>query len=230
MVVFVATSVEISLDNGDDGMDTQESLLNRRSIRKYLKDPVPLETIREIMTVAIWAPSGGNSQPWRFYVATGDKRDQLVQAMIESTGPDAPSVEAFEEMVLRIEEEGRNAPDGISWYEMNEQTMNFARFGSIRFYQAPVAIVVAKPQTGGSSLDIGAAVENLLIAAQAEGLGTCWLGMPLMFKDKIREVLDIPGGEELVTSISLGYPDNDSPINNMGRSRLPFDQIVHLLS
>ena len=211
-------------------MDTQESLLNRRSIRKYLKDPVPLETIREIMTVAIWAPSGGNSQPWRFYVATGDKRDQLVQAMIESTGPDAPSVEAFEEMVLRIEEEGRNAPDGISWYEMNEQTMNFARFGSIRFYQAPVAIVVAKPQTGGSSLDIGAAVENLLIAAQAEGLGTCWLGMPLMFKDKIREVLDIPGGEELVTSISLGYPDNDSPINNMGRSRLPFDQIVHLLS
>ena len=210
-------------------MDTQESLLNRRSIRKYLKDPVPPETIEKIMTAAIWAPSGSNSQPWRFYVATGAKRDQLVQAMIESTGREAPSVEAFEEMVLRIEEEGRAAPNGVSWYQMNEQTMSFARFGSIRFYQAPVAIVVAKPKTGGSSLDIGAAVENLLIAAQSEGLGTCWLGMPLMFRDKIREILDIPGDEDLVTCISLGYPDNDSVINKMERSRLPHDQTVHYL-
>jgi len=211
-------------------MDTQESILNRRSIRRYLEDPVPPETIRKIMTAAIWAPSGGNGQPWRFYVATGEKRDQLVHAMIESSGPDAPSVEAFEEMVLRLEEEGRSAPDGINWYQMNEQTMVFGRFGSIRFYQAPVAIVVAKPKAGGSSLDIGAAVENLLIAAQAEGLGTCWLGMPLMFRDKIREVLGIPEDEDLVTSVSLGYPDNDSPFNTMERSRLPFDQVVHLLS
>jgi nitroreductase len=208
-------------------MDTQESLLNRRSIRRYLKDPVPPDTIKKIMTAAIWAPSGSNSQPWRFYVATGAKRDQLVQAMIESTGPQAPSVEAFEEMAQRIEEKGKTAPNGVSWYQMNEETMNFARFGSIRFYQAPVAIVVAKPKAGGSSLDIGAAVENLLIAAEGEGLGTCWLGMPLMFRDKIREVLAIPEDEDLVTCVSLGRPDNDSPINTMERSRLPHDQTVH---
>ena len=210
-------------------MDTQEALLNRRSIRKYLKDPVPQETLRKIMTAAIWAPSGGNGQPWRFYVATGAKRDQLVQAMIDSTGPDAPSVEAFEEMVANLENEGKSTPKGVSWYQMNERTMQFARFGSIRFYEAPVAIVVAKPQGGGSSLDLGAAVENLLIAAQAEGLGTCWLGMPLMFRDKLREVLEIPESEDLVTSISLGYPDNDSVINETERARLPHDQIVHYL-
>ncbi len=209
-------------------MDTQESLLNRRSIRRYLKDPVPIDTIRKIMAAAIWAPSGSNSQPWRFYVATGVKRDQLVQAMIESTGPQAPSLEAFEEMAQRIEEKGKTAPDGVSWYQMNEETMNFARFGSIRFYQAPVAIVVAKLKAGGSSLDIGAAVENLLIAAEGEGLGTCWLGMPLMFRDRIREVLAVPEDEDLVTCVSLGHPDNNSPINTMERSRLPFDQTVHL--
>jgi len=218
------------LNEGDDGKDTQEALLNRRSIRKYLIDPVPLETLKRIMTAAIWAPSGSNSQPWRFYVATGSKQDQLVQAMIDSTGPGAPSVEAFEEMVEHIEEKGRIAPEGVSWYQMNQQTMDFGRYGSIRFYQAPVAVIVAKPKAGGSTLDIGAAVENLLISAQAEGLGTCWLGMPLMFGDKIKEVLGIPGDEDLVTSVSLGYPDNDSPINSMERSRLPYGQTVHLLS
>jgi nitroreductase len=218
-------------------MDAQEALLNRRSIRKYLKDPVSTELIEKIMTAAIWAPSGSNTQPWRFYVATGAKRDALVQAMIDATGKDAPSVEAYEEMVERIEEKakkmlGKSDRANLGLSQMGEEVMTFARFGSIRFYQAPVAIIVAKPeQVAGSALQsIGAAVENLLIAAHAEGLGTCWLGMPLMFKEKIIEVLGIPDDNVLVTSISLGYPDVDSPINNMDRVRLPYDETVHLLS
>lgn len=218
-------------------MDAQEALLNRRSIRKYLKDSVSTELIEKIMTAAVWAPSGSNTQPWRFYVATGAKRDALVQAMIDATGKDAPSVEAYEEMVERIEEKakkmlGKNDRENLGLRQMGEEVMTFARFGSIRFYQAPVAIIVAKPeQVAGSALQsIGAAVENLLIAAHAEGLGTCWLGMPLMFKEKIIEVLGIPDDNVLVTSISLGYPDVDSPINNMDRVRLPYDETVHLLS
>lgn len=213
-------------------MDAHEALLNRRSIRKYLKDPVQPETIKKIMTAAIWAPSGSNTQPWRFYVATGAKRDQLVQAMIDATGPEAPSVDAFDEMVERIEKEGRDALNGVSWYQMNEETMKFAHLGSIRFYQAPVAIVLAVPKqmAGSAHQSIGAAMENLLLAAHAEGLGTCWLGMPLMYKEKIMEVLNIPEDEALVTSASLGYPDNDSPLNSMDRMRLPYDETVHLVS
>ncbi len=218
-------------------MDAQEALLNRRSIRKYLKDPVSTELIKKIMTAAVWAPSGSNSQPWRFYVATGVKRDALVQAMIDATGKDAPSVEAYEEMVERIEEKAKKMLEkddqaNLGLSQMGEEVMTFARFGSIRFYQAPVAIIVAKPeQVPGSSLQsIGAAVENLLLAAHAEGLGACWLGMPMMFQDRIIEVLGIPNDKVLVTSICLGYPDIGSPINNMDRVRLPYDETVHLLS
>ncbi len=215
-------------------MDTQESLLNRRSIRKYLKDPVAPELIKKIMTAATWAPSGGNGQPWRFYVATGAKRDELIQAMAEAPGPDAPSIDAFDEEVIPAIEEGlRLAGKGeaseAALKKLGEDFQKHNRFGSIRFFQTPVAIVVAKPQ-GGSSLDIGAAVENLLIAAQGEGLGTCWLGMPLMFKDKLREILDIPADEDLVTCVCLGYPDTASAINKMDRSRLPYDQTVHCLT
>ena len=74
------------------------------------------------------------------------------------------------------------------------------------------------------------AVQNSLLAAHAEGLGTCWLGMQLMYKDKIPDVLDIPEDEVLVTTICLGYPDSESPINKMGRERLPFNQTVHILN
>jgi nitroreductase len=170
-------------------------------------------------------------------VATGARRDALVQAMIDATGKDAPSVEAYEAMVERLEEKAKKRlgtvdQANLGLRQMGEEVMTFARFGSIRFYQAPVAIIVARPENvAGSSLQsIGAAVENLLIAAHAEGLGTCWLGMPLMFKDRIIEVLGIPNDEVLVTSISLGYPDCDSPINTMSRERLPYDETVHLLS
>jgi len=236
-------------------MDTQGLLLNRRSIRKYLKNPVAPELIKKIMTAAAWAPSSSNSQPWRFYVATGQKRDELIQTMAKIPVPDgpsgekrdgllqamekahAPSVEAFDEMMLHTVEEGLGLLKAEDDSEVTKKKLSkdysiFARYGSIRFYNAPVAIVVAKQQKSGSLIDIGAAVENLVIAAQAEGLGTCWLNIPLRFRafrDKIREVLDIPEDEDLVTCVCLGHPDKVTLINKMARSRLPHDQTVHYL-
>ncbi len=216
-------------------MDTHTTVLNRRSVRKYLKDEVSPELIKKIMTAAVWAPSSSNRQPWRFYVATGAKQTELIQAMIEATGPDAPSIEAYDEMVERIVEEGlkrleKGTSAEIVLEEMGEEARQFVRFGSIRFYQAPVVIIVATPkQMSGSHQSIGAAVQNILLAAHAEGLATCWVGMPLMYRDKIMEVLDIPEDEVLVSCVCLGYPDKESPINKLNRVRMPYDQLVHLL-
>jgi nitroreductase len=215
-------------------MDTQESLINRRSIRKYLDKPVDPELVKKIMTAATWAPSGGNNQPWRFYVAMGAKRDEFIQAMVDSSGPGAPSIEAFDEITIPTVEEGlrqvlKGGASEAASEKLGQDFQKHNDFGSVRFFQAPVAIVVAKLQRGGGAMDIGAAVENLLIAAQGEGLGTCWLGKPLRFHDRIREILEIPGDEDLITCVSLGYPDHDSPINTMERSRLPHEQTVHYL-
>ena len=218
-------------------MDTHEALLNRRSIRKYLKEPVPKALVEKIMTAATWAPSGGNSQPWRFYVTMGAKRDELIQALIEATGPDAPSVEAYDEMAERVGKavsEGlkQSDPADVTLLKLGEEAAELVRFGSIRFYQAPVAIIVATPKTmgGSSSQSIGAAVQNVLLAAHAEGLATCWLGMPLRYKDEIIEVLGIPEDEVLITSICLGYPDKESSINKMVRARVPYEETVQIFS
>ena len=218
-------------------MDTYEAILHRRSIRKYLKDPVPIELIQKVMTAAMWAPSGGNSQPWRFYVATGSKRDELINALIEASGTDTPTAEEYDRLVEIVEKErlallGKSDSSGIGVGEMSKERTQFARFGSLRFYDAPVAIIVATPKRMGqaSHQSIGAAVQNILLAAHAEGLATCWLGMPLAYKEKIIEVLDIPDDEVLVTSISLGYPDKKSPITKTVMPRQPFDKVVHIRS
>jgi len=218
-------------------LDTYEATLHRRSIRKYLKDPVPLELIRKIMTAALWAPSGGNSQPWRFYVATGSKRDELINALIEASGPDAPTAEEYNKLVESVEKEraallGKSGSAGSGVGELSKDRAKFARFGSLRFYEAPVAIIVATPKRmgQGSHQSIGAAVQNILLAAHAEGLGTCWLGMPLAYRDKIIEVLNIPEDEDLVTSIALGYPDKESAITRFVMPRESFDKLVHIRS
>jgi len=217
-------------------MDTYEALLHRRSVRKYLKDPVAPEIINKIMTAALWAPSGSNSQPWRFYVATGKKRDELLDAMIAASGPDAPSVEAYDELVERVEKTRQNIPEGnteeTGIRRMSEDGAKFIRFGSLRFYQAPVMIVVATPKQFGatSHQSIGAAIQNILLAAHAEGLATCWLGMPLIYRDTLIDILHILKDEVLVTSISLGYPDKASPINKLVMPRMPFEKAVHVIS
>ena len=213
-------------------METYDALLTRRSIRKYLKDPVPPDVINKIMTAAIWAPSGSNTQPWRFYVALGKKRDALIQGMIDASGPEAPSMDEYDKLVDRVDqlraEMTKNNPAEVGIRRSSEEGAKFIRYGSIRFYQAPVVIIVATPkQMGGSShQSIGAAVQNILLAAHAEGLATCWLGMPLAFKDKITEVLNIPDDVMLVTTISLGYPDKNSAINKLIMPRLPFEEVV----
>jgi len=71
-------------------------------------------------------------------VATGAKRDELIQAMIEATGPDAPSLAAYEEMVARIDEAARKIKaDGgqknVGLMEMGDEAKSFPRYGSIRF-------------------------------------------------------------------------------------------------
>ena len=217
-------------------MDTHEALLTRCSVRRYLAKPVSTELIKKIMTAAIWAPSGGNSQPWRFYVATGAKRDALVKAMIDASGPEAPAPEAYEAMAKRIEAKARVEGPDRGLMQMGDDGKAFGYLGSLRFYDAPVVIAVTEKtqKKGSSGQNIGAAVENLLLAAHAEGLGACWLGIPLRFADKIIETLSIPEGETLVTTVCLGYPDTDSPINDLGwatgRARLPFGEVVHLVS
>jgi nitroreductase len=68
----------------DEAAIVDEAILSRRSVRAFLPDPVDESTIREILAVAARAPSGTNMQPWRVYVATGETKERISRAVLDS--------------------------------------------------------------------------------------------------------------------------------------------------
>lgn len=144
-------------------MDVLEAIKERRSIRKYEPKAVPEEKLTQILEAGRWAPSAGNSQPWRFIVV----RDE----------------------------------------EVKNELARVAAYG--RFLaQAPVAIaVVIDPQASNHPVEDGAAAtQNMLLAAHALGLGTCWIGSyGSGYEDRAKEVLGIPRDKRVLSLISLGY-------------------------
>ena len=186
----------------------------RLSIRRYKSDAVAQQTITEIVEAARLAPSAKNRQPWKFIVFTGKQKDRLLDTM--NTG-----IENTEKALAQTGGDASGLPDA-------KNTLRIMR-------QAPVTIIVMNP--GGNSpyepadsnartteicdtLSIGAAVQNLLLAAQEKGLGTLWIANTLYAYDELCEFIGEKG--QLACAISLGYPDEDpNP-----RPRKPIEDIL----
>lgn len=176
-------------------MDIYELVRQRRSIRKYKPDPIPREIVERVLEAATWAPSGKNLQNWRFFVLQGEYRDQALEVTKKAWDNIRPVLER------------RLKP---SLYQFTERF--FYTLGD-----APIIIFAynqpnpeEKNQTSLGSVYM--AVENLLLAAQAEGLGTCAMGSPLEVREEVDELLGVTGTElQLVCGITLGYPDHEPP-------------------
>ncbi|MBW2035961.1 MAG: nitroreductase family protein [Deltaproteobacteria bacterium] len=174
-------------------MDLYEAIRGRRSIRRFKPNRVPKEILEKIFEIAIWAPSGMNLQNWYFVVVTGERKDALVE--IASKGY------SYIEPVLK--DVFAEKPPVVEFTKKF-----FARLGG-----APVIILAyfepTREREETSIQTVAAAIQNLLLAAHAEGLGTCWMTGPVHVADQINEFLDIRD-KTLVAIIPIGYPD-ESP-------------------
>ena len=185
-------------------MDFFDVIHTQRSIRRFLPDPVPEEAIWKMIDAAIRAPSGSNLQPWIWLVV----RDQPKREAIAR-----PIRERFE-AGGRLEEMRRNAE------RMEDPTRRRMMRGAIDFFEnaasAPVLIVpclvdVASPVTDPRTLLAGSsiygAVQNLMLAARAQGLGTVLTTFNSFMEDTLRVVLHIPDGAVPACIVPVGYPD-----------------------
>jgi F420 biosynthesis protein FbiB-like protein len=170
----------------------------RRSIRKYQPRPVSLEAIQGLLEAAQFAPSAHNAQPWRFIVLLSDSAKQkLTQAMIEAWLKD-------------LKRGGASA----------EQRLALTKTYTERFTQAPAVIIACltlqdmmqypdeqrqKNERDMAVQSLAAAIQNLLLAAHAQGLATCWYCAPLFCKNVVREALQIPVDVEPQALITVGY-------------------------
>ena len=168
-------------------MEFFDVVYNRRAVRQYKPDPVSREDILKIIKAASYAPSGQNLQQYEFIVVSGEKKQQLG----ESYG------------VIGIAY-SKDWEDEASRKDFIEYARTYGG--------APVVILVL---TNASKIDGirkmnlesgSAAMENLVLAARALDLGTCWMTGPLQDDATLRKLLDIPESKEIVAVTPLGYP------------------------
>jgi F420 biosynthesis protein FbiB-like protein len=178
-------------------MSLSDAIKKRRSIRKYLPRQVPEAIIKEVLAAAGFAPSAHNSQPWRFIVlANVSFKRKLADAMADAWVKDMQR-------------------DGIT-VESDKRTERVERFAT-----APVLVLAcltvvdlrkfpdSERQMCERDLAVqsfGAALQNLLLAAHAKGLGACWFCAPAFCKETVRKILKIPDAVEPQAFIAMGYP------------------------
>ena len=173
-------------------MEIMQAIEDRRSIRKFKPDPVPEEILDKILRAGTLAPSGKNKQPWKFYVVQGEKRQEMIEVMGKG--------------INRLENDG-------------------VRSGSAKFTRkimetAPVTIFIFNPTSKHPLFErhvlekysdlvdiqsVGAAIQNMLLAAMAFELGTLWICDVFYAYEEFCDWFGEKG--ELIAAVSLGYPD-----------------------
>lgn len=172
-----------------------EAIKNRRSVRAYEPKPVPKDIIDNIIEAGNQAPftSITRSQPWRFVVI---ENTEFKQKLFQTAFPFwKNSIDGMKEKYPELYKMATCLYDAMD------------KPKDVIYYNAPVIIFVIGPATGGA-ISCALACENMMIAAQSLGLGSCYTGFGAMVKGnpEIVKALELKQNEQIYGPILLGYP------------------------
>jgi len=197
-------------------MNVYEAIEKRRSVRKFQQKPIPYPVLEKLLNASRLAPSGGNLQAWEFIII--DAPDLCAKVFPLTSWASYFGTEG-------------SPKEG-------ERPVAYAVFlnNKIRNKHIPLSIWLA---------DISAAIENLILAAVEEGIGTCWLGSMQVKKvqmENLVKLLSVPETHSLEFLVALGYPaqanqteeiENDGSIkyhtDQQGVIRVPKRKLEHIL-
>jgi len=187
---------------------------NRRSCRNYKSKPVNRETLEDLVTCGILAPSGTNSQKWTFTIVSS-RSDIMTLAKSIGNFFRQTNKLAKSRTVRLISKIFMDDSLG-KYYREHLQTVeealdNFDKKGIDHlFHGAPAAIIIStKPNTSTPVEDALMASQNIVLSAEALGLGTCLIGFAVeaMSRDKkINTLVGIPPEEKVHSVIAIGHP------------------------
>ena len=202
----------------------------RRSVRAYLKDPVPPDVLREIVAVARWAPSGSNIQPWRVHVLTGAALTRLSDALVQEFLSGRPEKRDYKYYTEPIEEPylARRRQCGWGLYTALEikrgdyEKSKAYRKRNYEFFGAPAGLVfsIESKLERGSWLDYGMFIQTIMLAARAKGLHTCPEASISNYPDIVRAQLGIGTDHIVICGMALGYADPGDVINGWQPPRI----------
>jgi len=174
------------------------NLYSRRSVRAYKPDPVPDETLLELIKAGTYAPTASNTQPWRFVVVTNREQMDAYAERAKQLWLEDPGIKA-------AQASGRGGPELERYMKMMSTP------GLHIFHHAPALVFIYAEPGAATQIDCCCAAENMMLAAQSLGLGSCWIGLarPLGSDKKTRQELGVPDHLQHAAALVFGYPTND---------------------
>ena len=216
-------------------MKFDDVIQQRRSIRGYLNKPVPKALVREVLELAMRAPTSYNTQPWNFYVVSGDVLERIRAGNVERTLAGVPDSREF-----------RTGPDYAGPHrdrQIGVAKQLFAAMGierenkakrhewvlrGFRQFDAPVSIIVTYDRSiEGSDVapfDCGGVVNAIVNVAWARGLGCVINSQGIMQSPVVRAEAGIPDDQMIQTCIAMGWPDESFPANAVVSQRKSVDE------
>jgi nitroreductase len=188
-------------------MNTLEAIAQRRSIRRFKDTPLHDSVLRQILHAGTLAPSGKNHQPWRFFVVWEDKRGEMVRVMrqgmarAQSAGVSLGSAESTARIMER-------AP--VTVFIVNEN----AAYGQPRTDIGEMLGNLVDVQS------IGAAIQNMLLAALELGVGSLWICDVFYAYEELCAWLGTD--RQMIAAVSFGYPDEQP----QARPRKAVDEVT----
>jgi nitroreductase len=213
--------------------DLDEVVRERRSTRLFLRDkPVPRELLDEALSLAMRAPSNSNVQPWRVFVASGPRRDRLVEALVEAASVELPVTTGLPETFLPLRQElGALVYGSMGIARHDADARRLAQLRNWEFFRAPVGAVVCMHRDLGvvDSLGVGMFLQTLVLALTERGLGTCVQVSIAAYPEILRAHLGIPDELTVLCGLAIGYPDPAFAGNSLEVPRNPVETNVVFL-
>lgn len=202
----------------------EEVIFRRRSTRAFKKEPLPDFMIRRILEAGRFAPSAGNSQPWRFAVINSQ---QIIAEM------EKDAIKVCKRLMFLLDytrSRMRNIflkPVSKFFIRLQHNQLHPVPFGLLKaiaeerapvFHGAPTLILLYEDKRGVScpATDIGICGQNMVLAAHSMGAATCWIGMikVLMYEPRWRKFFGIKYPYALNDCIAVGWPKvaSDGPV------------------
>jgi nitroreductase len=215
-------------------MDVRDAVASRFSCRAFLLTPVPLATIREILTRAARAPSGGNLQPWRVHALAGAVLEDL-KARIRPHAPSNPRGEGAEYQVypspLKEPYHSRRFQVGADLYRAigiprEDRPARYRQYArNFEFFGAPIGLLFTIDRSMGPPQwsDLGMYIQTVMLLARAYGLDTCSIEAWTHWHKTASAFLALPPEEMVFCGMALGYGDPAARINDWRSTRETLD-------
>lgn len=218
-------------------LSVAEAVMTRRSVRSFLDKPVDLETLTRVMDQARFAPSGCNFQPWEASIVTGEPLKEL-QAKMKASPPQDPqeydwsAPNGSPAHLARLHDVSERMYGAMGVAREDKESRRAFMANNIVSFGAPAVLLCYFPRFMGPPQwsDVGMWLQTVMLLLRGEGLDSCPQEYLWMHARLIKEFLGVSDETHIFfCGIAIGYRDEEAPINNFERARIPLDQQVKFL-